>query len=362
MNILVTGGAGYVGSIVAEELLKDGYDVLVLDNLQQGHRGAVPRGVEFVSADICDPAGLEDVFRRHRFDAVMHMAADTAVEFSMTDPWRYFQNNIVGGLNLLEAMRKYQVHKLVFSSSASVYGEPESTPIEEEHPKAPVNAYGETKLMFERILSWYGRAYGLKHISLRYFNAAGASKLLGEDHRPETHLIPNILKAALTESSKSKVQGSKSGSEDIKHRTLNIEPVKIFGTDYPTKDGSCIRDYVHVVDIAQAHILALDKLESPTSRDWGLGGEDWEPGARAYNLGNGEGYSVLQVIDEAKKVTGVDISVKVCARRPGDPAVLVASSNRAKTELGWKPQFPELSSIIESAWRWVKDHPNGYRS
>ena len=325
-RILVTGGAGYIGSIVAEELLKEGYDALVLDNLQQGHREAVPRGAEFVSVDICDPASLEDVFQRHKFDAVMHMAAETVVEFSTTDPWQYFLNNVVGGLTLLEAMRKHQVNKLVFSSSAAIYGEPKSTPIVEEHPKAPVNAYGETKLIFERILSWYGKAYGLKHISLRYFNAAGASNLLGEDHRPETHLIPNILKAALN----------------------SATPVAIFGTDYPTKDGTAIRDYIHVVDIARAHVLALERLDSLSGK--------------AYNLGNGEGYSVLEVIEAAKKVTGIDVPIKVGARRPGDPAVLVASSNLAKTELGWKPQFPELESIIESAWIWMRKHINGYNN
>lgn len=341
MRILVTGGAGYVGSIVAEELLKDGYDILVLDNLQQGHRGAVPRGAEFVSADICDPASLEDVFRRHNFGAVMHMAAETVVDFSLTDPWRYFQNNVVGGLNLLEAMRKHQVHKLVFSSSAAVYGEPESMPIVEEYPKAPINAYGETKLMFERILSWYGKAYGLKHLSLRYFNAAGASKLLGEDHRPETHLIPNILKAAL-------IQPPISNPQPQGPRTRDSGFVSVFGTDYSTKDGTAIRDYIHVVDIAQAHVLALERLDSLSGK--------------AYNLGNGEGYSVLEVIEAAKKVTGIDIPVKVCARRSGDPAVLVASSNLAKTELGWKPQFPELGSIIESAWIWMRKHINGYNN
>jgi UDP-glucose 4-epimerase len=325
MKILVTGGAGYVGSVVAEGLLKDGYQVLVLDNLRQGHREAVPEGARFVSADICDPASLEDVFQRHRFDAVMHMAAETAVEFSIIDPQRYFQNNIIGGLNLLEAMCKHQVRKLVFSSSAAVYGEPQATPIEEAHAKVPVNAYGESKLMFEHILEWYGKAYGMKHISLRYFNAAGASKRLGEDHHPETHLIPNTLKAALN----------------------GNNPVSVFGTDYPTKDGSCIRDYVHVIDIARAHILALERLED-------LSGQ-------AYNLGNGEGYSVLEVIKTAKRVTGVDIPVKICARRPGDPEVLVASSNLAKTELSWKPQFPELGSIIESAWVWMRNHPEGYR-
>jgi UDP-glucose 4-epimerase len=341
MKILVTGGAGYVGSIVAEELLKEGYDVLVLDNLQQGHREAVPRGAEFISADICDSASLEELFRRYKFDAAMHLSAETAVEFSISDPQRYFHNNIVGGLNLLEAMRKHQADKLVFSSSAAAYGEPQAIPIEENHPKLPMNAYGESKLIFERILGWYGKAYGLKHISLRYFNAAGASKLLGEDHRPETHLIPNILKAAL-------IQPPISGPQPQRPRTRDSGFVSILGTDYPTKDGTAIRDYIHVVDIAQAHVLALEKIE--------------ELSGKAYNLGNGEGYSVLEVIKTAKKVTGTEIPAKVGARRLGDPAVLVASSNLAKTELGWKPQFPELRGIIESAWIWMREHPDGYQS
>jgi UDP-glucose 4-epimerase len=324
MRVLVTGGTGYIGSVVAEELLNDGYEVLVFDNLQQGHRKAVPKDSEFVLADICDIGSLEEVFRNYSVDAVMHMAAETVVEFSMTDPWRYFRNNVVGGLNLLEAMRRHNVNTFVFSSSAAVYGEPKITPIQEDHAKVPVNAYGESKLMFERILEWYGKAYGLRHISLRYFNAAGASQFVGEDHRPETHLIPNVLKAAL----------GKNGA------------VPVLGTDYPTKDGSCVRDYVHVVDIARAHVLALEKLEDLSGR--------------AYNLGNGEGYSVLEVIDTAKEITGTDIPINVCARRPGDPAILVASSNLAKTELGWKPQFPELSSIIESAWIWLREHVDGY--
>jgi UDP-glucose 4-epimerase len=348
MNVLVTGGAGYVGSIVSEELLKEAHQVIVLDNLQQGHKEAVPLEAEFVLADICDAQALNDVFRRFKTDAVMHMAAETAVESSMTDPKRYFQNNVVGGINLLDTMLKHNVDKLIFSSSAAVYGEPQSIPVQESHPTVPVNAYGESKLMFERILSWYGKAYGLKHISLRYFNAAGASKRFGADHHPATHLIPNILKTALRVDSNLKVQGSGLTGNSIEHRTSNIEPVKVFGTDYPTKDGTCIRDYVHVVDIAQAHILALEKLGKLSGR--------------VYNLGNGEGYSVLEVMETARKVTGVDIPVVISSRRPGDPAVLVASSNRARTELGWKPEFPKLESIIESAWRWMREHPNGYRN
>lgn len=249
MNVLVTGGAGYVGSIVGEELLKDGYKIIVLDNLQQGHKEAVPPRAEFVLTDICDPGALEEVFQRFKIDAVMHMAAETVVEYSMTDPRRYFRNNIVGGLNLLDAMLRHDVHKFIFSSSAAVYGEPENIPIGEDHPKNPTNSYGESKLMFERILESYGKAYGLKHVSLRYFNAAGASDLLGEDHRPETHLIPNVLKAALDESSS----------------------VAIFGTDYPMKDGSCIRDYVHVIDIAQAHVLALKKIGELSSGAYNIG-------------------------------------------------------------------------------------------
>lgn len=324
MNILITGGAGYVGSIVGEELLRGGYAVIALDNLQQGHKEAVPPGAEFVLADICDPKVLEEVFRRFKIDAVMHMAAETVVEYSLTDPRRYFQSNIIGGIKLLDSMLKYNVSKLIFSSSAAIYGEPQSVPIAEDHPQIPLNAYGESKLIFERILEWYSRAYGLKHISLRYFNAAGASELLGEDHRPETHLIPNVLKVAMN------VSG----------------PVAIFGTDYATKDGSCLRDYVHVVDIAQAHVLALEKIS--------------ELSGGAYNLGNGKGYSVLEVVETAKKVTGVDIPVKISPRRVGDPAILVASCSRAKAELGWKPRFPELRTIIESAWRWLREHPNGY--
>lgn len=324
MNVLVTGGAGYVGSIVAEELLKNSYRVLIVDNLQQGHKEAVPQGAEFALADLCDLGALEEVFQRLKIDAVMHLAGETLVEYSMTDPRRYFRNNIVGGINLLDVMLKHNVRKLIFSSSAAIYGEPQSIPIEEDHPQNPVNSYGESKLIFERILAWYGKAFGFKYISLRYFNAAGASERLGEDHRPETHLIPIVLKVALGRDS----------------------PVSIFGTDYPTEDGSCVRDYVHVVDIAQAHILALKNIEDLS------GG--------AYNLGNGKGYSVLEVIETAKKVTGVNISTRISHRRIGDPAILVASANRAKKELNWEPLFPELEIIIRDAWRWMRGHPDGY--
>jgi UDP-glucose 4-epimerase len=324
MNILVTGGAGYVGSIVVEELLKSDNKVISLDNMQQGHKGAIPNGAEFISMDICALEALDKVFARYHFDAVVHMAAETLVEYSVTDPRRYFRSNVIGGLNLLDTMLKYNVHKIIFSSSAAIYGEPQSDLIDEDHPKTPINSYGESKLMFENILKWYGRAYGLKHISLRYFNAAGATKLLGEDHHPETHLIPNVLKAAWKQS----------------------EPVKVFGADYQTRDGSCIRDYVHVKDIAQAHILALYKLGDTSSG--------------AYNLGNGAGYSVFEVVRTAEKVARVKIPVKVSSRRPGDPAVLVASSNKAKQELSWKPQFTELESIVESAWKWLSEHPDGY--
>ena len=324
MNILVTGGAGYVGSIVTEELLKQGYRAIVLDNLQQGHREAIPSGAELIVADICQSKSLDTVFNQTKIDAVMHMAAETVVEYSMTDPKRYFRNNIVGGMNLLDTMLQYGVLKFIFSSSAAVYGEPDETPISENQPKVPVNSYGESKLIFEHILYWYGRAYGLKYISLRYFNAAGASGQLGEDHHPESHLIPNLLKAA----------------------SYGKSPVPIFGTDYPTKDGTCIRDYINVIDIAKAHVLALEKLDTLSSR--------------VYNLGNGSGYSVFEVLDAAKRVTDTNIPTEILQARKGDPAVLVASSARAEAELGWKPQCPELEDTIESAWRWIKTHPNGY--
>lgn len=324
MNILVTGGAGYIGSIVSEQLVKQGHEVFVLDNLIKGYHAAVPDEAVFLYFDIDEVDALEDILVNARIEAVIHLAAETVVEQSMTDPGRFFKTNIIDGIKLLDAMVKSNVNRIIFSSSASVYGESARSPIEEDHPKNPVNSYGETKLMFENILKWYGIAYGLKHISMRYFNAAGASEYLGEDHRPETHLIPNILNAAINPG----------------------KPVSVFGIDYPTCDGSCVRDYVHVIDIARAHILALEKLD--------------EFSGRAYNLGSGEGYSVLEVIQIAREVTGVDIPFVIHRRRAGDPAVLIASSNRARADLGWDPQHSTLREIIESAWKWMKEYPEGY--
>ncbi len=325
MNILVIGAAGYIGSIVTEQLIKEGNFVIALDNLKQGHRKAVAPEAVFVQADLDNLGKLDDVFHRYPVEAVMHLAAESLVEHSMTDPGRFFRNNVIYSINLLDTMLKHKVYRLVFSSTGAVYGKPEKLPIEEDDPKRPVNAYGESKLMLERILHWYGYAYGLKSVSLRYFNAAGASERFGEDHNPETHLIPNVLKVALGQ----------------------LNEISIFGTDYPTEDGSCIRDYIHVLDIAKAHILSLMRLDKSN-------------GDEVYNLGNGKGYSVIEVIETARKVTHNRIPVVIHPRRPGDPTVLVASSELAKSRLGWQPEFPDLESIIKSAWQWQKKHPHGY--
>jgi UDP-glucose 4-epimerase len=324
MKILVTGGAGYIGSVLAEELIKEGHRIIVFDNLQQGHLQAISAGAEFVLVDICDRNALDNAFQKLDIEAVVHMAAETIVEYSMTDPRRHFQTNVVGGINILEAMHKYQVDKIVFSSSASVYGVPQRVPIDENHPGEPINAYGESKLMFERILEWFARAYKIKYIALRYFNAAGASLLLGEDHNPETHLIPNVLKAALRPGA----------------------TVPIYGLDHDTKDGSCIRDYLHVIDIARAHSLALSSIESVNRR--------------AYNLGNDIGYSNLEVVNLAREITDVDIPTKAAPRRIGDPPVLIADSKLIRRELGWQPRYADLGSIINSTWQWMKKHPYGY--
>ncbi|MBF8267679.1 MAG: UDP-glucose-4-epimerase [Dehalococcoidia bacterium] len=326
MKVLVTGGAGYIGSVTARRLLAEGHGVVVLDNLSQGHREGVPEGAELVVGDVCDAAVLDKVFAQGDFDAVMHFAADSVVSSSMTDPQRYFRTNVTGGLALLDAMLRHGTKRLVFSSSAAVYGTPEEIPIREDHSKEPVNSYGESKWLFERILKWYGRAYQLLHISFRYFNAAGAAYGIGEDHRPETHLIPNVLRAA---------QGPSNG-------------VTIFGNDFPTSDGTCVRDYVHVDDIAAAHVLALGHLED-------MSGE-------VFNLGLGRGYSVQDVVDVTRQVTGVNLPVHVGPRRPGDPAALVASPERARNLLGWRPQHTELIDIIGSAWEWRRRHLDGYGS
>ena len=326
MAILITGGAGYIGSHTVKELLGQGYEVITLDNLRKGHRAAVLGGT-FILGDLADKQLLNEIFSNNPIEAVVHFAADSLVGESMTAPARYFENNIVNGLNLLNAMLDHGVKALVFSSTAAVYGEPEEWPITEDFAKVPTNNYGLTKLQFEEILQAYDRAYGLRYMSLRYFNAAGAdpSAEIGEDHNPETHLIPLVLQAALGQR----------------------EQITVFGTDYATPDGTCIRDYIHVTDLAQAHILALRTL---------LEGKP----SNVYNLGNGSGYSVREVIEVARRVTGREIKVVEGERRPGDPAVLVASSERIKAELGWKPRYPELETIIESAWRWHCSHPQGF--
>lgn len=326
MKILVTGGAGYIGSHVVRALQQTEHEIIVLDNLSKGHRGAL-RGVRLIEADLADRSRLNDIFAAEQVDGVIHLAAVSLVGESMTSPAMYYANNVLNGFNLLEAMREHGTRFLVFSSTAAVYGEPEQVPIDETHPTQPTNTYGRTKLHFEGMLADYDRAYGLKYISLRYFNAAGAdpSGEIGEDHDPESHLIPIVLKQALGEQS----------------------PLAIFGTDYATPDGTCIRDYIHVNDLASAHLLAIEALRA---------GEK----SAIYNLGNNQGYSVREVIETASRVVGEEILACEKQRRPGDPAVLVASSERLQAELGWKPQYPDLEQIIATAWNWHKNHPYGY--
>lgn len=324
MRVLVTGGAGYIGSVVTEELVKDGHGVVVYDSLYKGHRGAVVAGADFVRGELSDVENLRRTFRGQGTEAVIHMAADSLVGESVTNPAKYYRNNVTAGLALLDAMREEGVRRIVFSSTAATYGEPEKQPIEETDPTAPTNPYGETKLAYERALRWYEGAYGIRYASLRYFNAAGATEHCGEVHNPETHLIPIVLQVAA---------GRRAA-------------VEIYGDDYPTRDGTCVRDYIHVVDLARAHILALDILGERSA---------------IYNLGcGGDGYTVKEVIDVAREMTGREIAARIGARRPGDPAVLVASSARIKRELGWSPQFQDLRLIVESAWRWMQSHPGGY--
>ena len=317
MRVLVTGGAGYIGSVVTEQLVKDAHEVVVYDSLYKGHREAIPPGARFVEADLRDKGTLAATLRDSRIEAIIHMAADALVGESYTNPSKYYDNNVGSGLVLLDAMRETGIKQIVFSSTAAVYGEPEKQPIEETDPTNPTNPYGETKLAFERAMHWNERAYGLRYASLRYFNAAGASEKCGEVHDPETHLIPIALQTAAGKRNQ----------------------VEIFGDDYPTIDGTCVRDYIHVVDLARAHIMALNVLSE---------------GSRIYNLGcGGAGYSVRQVIETARDVTGKDISTKIGPRRAGDPSVLIASSDKIKRELGWSPQHQDLRVIIESAWRWM---------
>ncbi len=322
-NILICGGAGYIGSHMAQWLAEQGHTVTVLDNLSTGHRQAVRWG-ELIEADLLDPAALERAFHGRGFDAVIHFGALSLVGESVAKPYAYYGNNVTGTLNLLETMRRHAVEKLVFSSTAAVFGSPASALIDEDHPKTPINPYGASKLMAERFLDDAAHAYGLRSVALRYFNAAGAlpEHGIGEAHACETHLIPNVLRAALGDG----------------------PSLKVFGNDYDTADGTCVRDYVHVQDLAQAHALALAFMQH-------------QDGAHAFNLGNGQGFSVNEVIATAAAVTGRPVPHELAPRRAGDPASLVASSRKARDVLGWQPRWTELAPIIESAWRWHRDPP-----
>ena len=329
MAILVCGGAGYIGSHAVAELLSRNEDVVIIDNLQTGHEEAALKGASFYNGDLRDEAFLRKVFQENEIEAVMHFAADSLVGESVTDPLKYYDNNVYGAVCLLKVMKEFDVKQIVFSSTAATYGEPDRVPIMETDPTDPTNPYGETKLAIEKMLKWSEKAYGIRHVVLRYFNVAGAhvDGLVGEDHQPETHLIPIILQVAL-------------GKRD---------KIMIFGDDYPTADGTCIRDYIHVMDLVDAHILAVERLRK--------GGE-----STVYNLGNGTGFSVKEVVETARKVTGCPIPAEVAERRAGDPAQLIASSEKAVKELGWQPKYAELETIIDSAWKWFKAHPNGYQS
>ncbi len=323
MNILVTGGAGYIGSVVVEETLRAGHKTVVFDNLVKGHREMVASEAVFVEGDLLDRPLLERTFLENDIEAVIHMAAYSLVGESVNDPAKYYLNNVVAGISLLDAMRDGAVSKIVFSSTAAVYGEPEKQPIEEGDRTAPTNPYGDTKLAFENALKSYESAYGIRYVSLRYFNAAGASERCGEIHDPETHLIPIILQTAAGDRGE----------------------VEIYGDDYPTRDGTCIRDYIHVIDLARAHVKALEILDHRSS---------------IFNLGcGGDGYTVNEVVRMAREVTGKEIKTRVATRRPGDPAVLVASSDKITSELGWRPEFQDLRSIVESAWKWMRNRASG---
>lgn len=327
MSILVLGGAGYIGSHTVYALIEKGNDVIIIDNLESGYQGAIHPKARFYQGDIRDRAFLDSVFEQETVDAVIHFAANIEVAESMKDPLKYYDNNLCGTKNLLDSMVAHHIDKIVFSSTAATYGEPERVPIHESDRTMPTNPYGETKLAMENMFKWVGIAHGLRYVSLRYFNACGAHEngLIGEAHNPETHLIPIILQAAL------------------KQR----DAISIMGNDYHTPDGTCIRDYIHVMDLAQAHILAVEYLIKGNS-------------SNIFNLGNGVGFSVKEVIDTAEKVTGREIKKIHSTRRPGDPEILIASSQKARDELGWDPQYAELDKIIATAWNWHKNHPNGY--
>lgn len=327
MAILVLGGAGYIGSHTVYELIDAGREVVVADNLQTGFRAAVHPKAKFYQLDIRDQKALDTLFETEQIDGVIHFAASSQVGESMSDPLKYYDNNLHGTMVLLQSMVAHGIDKIVFSSTAATYGEPERVPILEDDPTHPTNCYGQTKLDMEHMMGWVSRAHGLKYVALRYFNACGAhaSGQIGEAHNPETHLIPLILQVPLGQR----------------------EKINVFGEDYPTKDGTCVRDYIHVTDLAQAHILALDYLMN--------GGEN-----NVFNLGNGVGFTVKEVIDVARSVTGHPIPAEMAPRRAGDPAQLIASSEKAVKVLGWKPKYNDLSTIVASAWAWHKSHPHGY--
>lgn len=321
MRVFVAGGAGYIGSACTEYLLDRGYEVTVFDDLITGHIEAVDPRAKFIKANLADRENLKKVVKEGNYDAIMHFAAFSLVGESMKNPSKYFNNNLANAINLADAALEGGVKTFVFSSTAATFGEPKEIPIKEDAPQLPINPYGESKLCFEKVLNWYSKIYGLKYAALRYFNAAGATEKYGEDHNPETHLIPILLQVA---------QGKR-------------EKAMLFGDDYDTPDGTCIRDYIHILDLAQAHEKAL-----------------YAPKSGHYNLGTGSGLSVMQILEAARKVTGHPIPAEVVPRRPGDPPRLIADSTRARQELGWKPQFENAEAIIASVWKWLQKHPNGY--
>ena len=325
MKVLVTGGAGYIGSITSGELLKAGHEVVIIDNFYQGHQAAIPEGAAFVQGDLRNPADITRLFAEHKgIDAIMHFASFTLVGESMQHPAKYLRDNVVAGVNLLEQAVENGVGRFILSSTANLFDAPETMPIEPDDKIVPGSPYGESKFFMERCLHWYERIYGLRYACLRYFNASGDTPDRGEDHDPETHLIPIVLQVALGQR----------------------EKVTLFGGDYPTRDGTCVRDYVHVIDLASAHILAVQAIG--------------DIGSRKYNLGNSNGFSNLEVVQTARKVTGHAIPHELGPRRPGDPAELVASGAKIKQELGWNPQYPQLEQIMETAWQWHQSHPTGY--